>query len=567
VAVSSLQRRLGNLVQTPASTHKTARWPRPSTWYGWLAAVIAVFAAAPIALLAAGLLHPDLDLWAHLWDTILPRMLLNTLLLMVGVGVGTAVIGVSLAWLVTAFRFPGARFFEKALLLPLAVPSFVMGFVFMATFDYAGPVQTAWRSAFGREIAFPNLHNGWGAVIVLTLVLYPYVYLLARAAFREQAATTFEAARVMGYGAWRSFFQLVLPLARPSIVAGVSLAVMEAMTDFAVVRFFGFPTLSEGVVRIWEGRMDREGAAQLAALLLFFILGLLLLEHLLRGKARYHQRSGGRTLAKMPLRGWKAWSAAALCALVLGLAFVMPVGQLLGWALSEFQSATYGDWRSVFGSYVGNSFGLAASAALLTLVLAVVMAHSARFSGKNWLRGMARLGTLGYAMPGSVVAAGVLLTLAPVDRAASGLSVQFGGAGGLLLMGSVVGLMYAYIVRFMAVGYSSVNSSLEKVTPNMEQAARTMGAQPLRVLLKVQAPLISTGIAAGLILVFVDVMKELPATLLLRPFGMDTLSIWSYMLAAESFWQAAAIPALTIVLVGLLPVIMLMRLDGRAQRR
>jgi iron(III) transport system permease protein len=272
-------------------------------------------------------------------------------------------------------------------------------------------------------------------------------------------------------------------------------------------------------------------------------------------------------MARLPLRGWKALAALTACGLVLGLAFVLPVGQLVGWALIEVNNPTYGDWRSVFGTYVGNTFALAAGAALITLGLALFMAHSARFTGKRWVRGFARLGTLGYAMPGSVVAAGVLLTLAPIDHAQAGLSAQMGGAGGLILMGSVVGLMYAYVVRFMAVGYNSVSASFDKVTPNMEQAARTMGARPLRVLLRVHAPLISTGLVAGLILVFVDVMKELPATLLLRPFGMDTLSIWSYMLAAESFWQAAAIPALTILLVGLLPVFLLMRLDGRTQRR
>jgi iron(III) transport system permease protein len=565
MASFSLPRSAGDAA-TPAGA-RSARWPRLSAGYGWLGLIIAGLAAAPILLLGAGLLRPDLALWAQLWNTILPRMLLNTLLLMAGVGVGTAVIGVALAWLVTAYRFPGVRFFERALLLPLAVPAFVMGFVFMATFDYAGPVQTAWRATFGRDAFFPEVRSGLGAVIVLTLVLYPYVYLLARAAFREQAATTVEAARVMGYGTTRTFFRLILPMARPSIIAGVSLAVMEAMTDFAVVRFFGFPTISEGVVRIWEGRMDREGAAQLAALLLFFIVVVLLLEHLLRGKKRYHQRPGGRTLARKPLRGWKGVVAALACAIVLGFAFVMPVGQLVGWALSEINSPTYGDWRSVFPTYVGNTFTLAAVAALITLGLAVLMAHSTRFHGTRWMRGFARLGTMGYAMPGSVVAAGVLLTLAPIDHAQSGLSQSMGGAGGLLLMGSVVGLMYAYVVRFMAVGYNTVNASLDKVTPSMEQAARTMGARPWRVLVRVQAPLISTGIVAGLILVFVDVMKELPATLLLRPFGMDTLSIWSYMLAAESFWQAAAIPALTILLVGLLPVLMLMRLDGRAQRR
>lgn len=517
--------------------------------------VIASLIMLPVLLLAAELLTPKIDLWAELWATILPQMLANTLLLMIGVGIGTLVLGTGLGWVVTAYQFPGRAFFERALLLPLALPAFVMGFTFMSLFDYAGPVQTVRRAIFGRGAVFPDLISGGGAIIVMTLVLYPYVYILARAAFREQASITLEAARMLGCGRWRAFFRVALPLARPSLAAGVSLALMEAMTDFATVRFFSFPTISEGVVRLWEGRMDRVAATELASLLMVFALCLLLIERTMRGRARYHQQGGkGRCVSRTQLRGRASLAATIAVSGVLFFAFLLPVGQLVLWALTEIREHIPGTWETVYWQYVGNSFGLAGIAALTAVGLALLLAHSARIWKSRLVRGVARLGTMGYALPGSVVAAGVLLTLAPIDHAVN----NWLGTG-LILTGSLVGLIYAYVVRFMAVAYQSVDSSMIKVKPSMEEAARTLGSSTMSVLRRVQAPLIANGLLAGFVLVFVDVMKELPATLLLRPFGMDTLGVWAYMLAAESFWQAAAIPALTIVAVGLIPVLFLMR--------
>jgi iron(III) transport system permease protein len=514
----------------------------------------------PLALLLAELLTPDVELWAELSRTILPPMLANTLLLMLGVGMGTLVVGTGLAWLVVTHEFPGRKLIEHALLLPLAVPAFVMGFTFMSLFDYAGPIQTAWRQMFGRGAFFPDIYTGGSAILVMTLVLYPYVYMLARAAFREQAGTTIEAARALGCTRRSAFFRLALPMARPSLAAGVSLALMEAMTDFATVRFFSFPTISEGVVRLWEGRMDRAAATELASLLLVFALGLLLVERWMRGRARFHQQGGkGRRVARLRLLGWRALVAFLAPATVLFFAFLLPVGQLIVWAIAEINGLIPGTWETVYGQYVGNTALLAGGGALATVGVALLLSHGARIYKSALVRGAARLGTLGYALPGSVVAAGVLLTIAPVDHA---LGDVFGT--GLILTGSLAGLIYAYVVRFAAVAYSSVDASMCKVKPSMEEAARTLGASPFRILRRIQSPLIANGVLAGAILVFVDIMKELPATLLLRPFGMDTLGVWAYMLAAESFWQAASIPALTIVAVGLLPVILLMRGGGDA---
>jgi iron(III) transport system permease protein len=522
--------------------------------------LVASIIAVPILLLTLELLTPDIDLWAQLWSTVLPRMIGNTLLLIAGVGVSTLVIGTGLAWLVTMHDFPARRWLDKLLLLPLAVPAFVMGFVFMSLLDFAGPLQTAWRNLFGRGAPFPDLMNGFGAVIVMTLVLYPYVYMLARAAFREQAGVTLEAARALGCNRRRAFWRIALPMARPSLAAGVGLVLMEAMTDFATVRFFSFPTISEGVVRLWEGRMDRVAATELASLLMVFALALLLLERGLRGRSRFDQQGGrGRVPVRLRLRGWRGWAAFAACAGVLLLAFGLPVGQLVLWAINEINGLIPGTWETVYGQYIANTFALSGGAALLTVGLALVLAQGVRAWKTRLVRGAARLSALGYALPGSVIAAGVLLTLAPIDHA---LGDWFGT--GLILTGSVAGLLYAYVVRFMAVAYQSVDASMCKVKPCMEEAARTLGANPWRVLRRIQAPLVVNGMLAGGILVFVDVMKELPATLLLRPFGMDTLGVWAYMLAAESFWQAAAIPALTIVVVGLIPVVLLMRAGDKS---
>ncbi|MCU0498447.1 MAG: iron ABC transporter permease [Anaerolineae bacterium] len=523
--------------------------------------LVACLVAIPVGFLAFQLLIPRWEIWQQLWETTLPRMLGNTLFLLVVVGIGTFTIGTGLAWLVTAYRFPARGLFDRALLLPLAIPSFVMGFVFMATFDFTGPVQTFLRDLFGRGFRI-NIRTGWGAAIVLISVLYPYVYMLARAAFREQAASTFEAARVMGYSRVRALFKLILPLARPSLIAGVTLALMETITDFATVRFFSFPTLSEGVVRLWEGRMDRDAAIEVATLLLFLALGLILLERSLRGQARYYQAGGkGRRPERVQLRGVSAWAAFVICLLVLGFAFVLPAGVLSVWTYREIViGSEIGTWETVYGQYIFNSFSFAGSAAILTVLLAIGVAAGVRGHGTRFARGLARFATLGYALPGSVIAVAVLLVIAPIDH----LLIDLGVTSSLILTGSMIGLLYAYVVRFMSVAYNSVEASLDKVRPNMEQAARTMGAGSTRILWRVQIPLVANGIAVAMILVFVDVMKELPATILLRPFGMDTLAVWTYMLAAESFWQAAALPAMTILVVGLLPVLILMRVGEQS---
>jgi len=537
-----------------------------------LPVLIAIIILLPVGYLVRELLTPNIDLWQQMWDTFLPNMVENTIILTVGVGVGSLVLGVSFAWLTSMYDFPLRAIFDHALLLPLAIPSFIMGFIFMATFDFAGPVQTQLRAWFGDSAPSIPIRSAGGLIIVMTLVLYPYVYILARAAFREQAASTFEAARVMGYSRTQTFFRLVMPLARPSIVAGVTLAMMEAMTDYGTVAFFSFPTLSEGIVRLWNVRFDRETATELASLLLMFALGMILLEWALRGRAKYYQQGGsrGKRPARQMLRGWKRWFAVSACLGLLSVAFILPATQLIVWSVKEIDSPTVGGWdTAIYMDYVWNTVRLSGVAAGLIIGMSVVVAHGTRSNSLTGRRPLARLisrfVTLGYAMPGAVVAVGVLLLVAPIDHQVTDWVEENLGRTdrSLLFTGTMTGLIYAYLVRYMSVGFSSVDSSFQKVTPTMEQAARTMGARSWRVLWRIYVPLLSTGMAAGAILVFVDVMKEIPATLLLRPFGMDTLALWTYFLAMEAFWQAAAIPSLTILVVGLLPVLLLMRVGDR----
>jgi iron(III) transport system permease protein len=528
---------------------------------------IVIFALLPLGALAAQILQVDVERWRHMAQTFLPRALLNTLMLTIGVGLGTLTLGTTLAWLTATCDFPARRWFDRLLLLPMAVPGFIMGFVYVSIFEYAGPVQTTLRAWFGwgrGDYWFPNIASPTGLILVLTLVLYPYVYLLARAAFIGQGTSTFEAAQMMGYTRTQILIRLGMPLALPQIMAGTVLAILEAITDYGTVSYFSFPTLSERIVVLWNTEFQPRTAAQLALLMMGVTLIFFWLEQRMRGKARFYQLAGQGRLERYKLSGIRRWGAALICLTVLGAAFLLPAAQLLLWTISELQHPTVDLWREAFAEYARNSFLLAGGTAGIVVLLALLMAFAARITinarqrRSRWLIG---LGASGYAMPGAVIAAGVLIVVNPMDDAVTDFASAYLGWSSTtyVLTGTVVALIYAYTVRFMSLGLKSAEASLEKISPNMESAARTMGAGSWRVLWRIHFPLISTGLAAGAILVFVDVMKELPATLLLRPFGMDTLALRTYFLSVEGWHRTAAIPALTILLVGLVPVLMLMR--------
>ena len=522
----------------------------------WTTITLGVVAlvVAPIVLVGLGAFSPSVEVWAQLWGGPLPEMLSTTGALLVLVGAGTLVLGTGLAWLTTGYEFPGRRVFTWALMLPLAMPAYILGFVFLAIFDFAGPVQTTLRSVLGADVWFPDVRSTLGVAVVMSLSLYPYVYILARSALREQTPATFEAARMLGDSRRSALRRVVLPMARPSLAAGVVLVMMETLTDFATVQYFNVQTVSVGIYQVWRGMFDRETAVELAALVLIIALLVVGLERLLRGSARFHQRGAPRDIERVPLTGWRSIVAVSACGLVLATAIVIPIAQLLYWLWSS--PAVVTDMSRAL-EYMSNSLGMAVAAAAGCVFFAMLAAGGARFSGSHFVRRVAHLVTIGYAVPGPVVAIGVLVMI-------SWLSGAAGSNPAAIVLLSLTGLVYAYVVRFMALGYGSVDASMEKITPTTVDAAHTLGANPARVMKQIYVPMAGAGAAAGAVLVAIDVLKELPIVLLIRPFGFTTASVWVWELASESRWAAAAIPALLIVVTAMVPIAIYL---GRERRR
>lgn len=537
----------------PGRPRRASAIGRPA--WSFLIVLIAVMVATPVlAVVIDGLSQGgSLNLPRGLAE-----MVLTTFALMLGVGLGTLLIGGGLAWLVTAYRFPFRDMLVWLLVLPLAMPAYILGFVFLSTFDFAGPVQTGLRAVFGPDVWAPQLRSLPGAIVVMSLTLFPYVYLLARAALVEQAPTTYDAARTLGASRVRAFRKVLVPLARPSLAAGLALVMMETLTDFATVQYFGVKTVSVGVYLVWKGTFDVHSATQLSVLVLMFAVAVLAGERLMRGRARYHQRGGrGQGLQPSTLTGWRGWGAALLCVLVLAAGFVAPVAQLLVWAVGDALNDPASVLDPRFADYIANSLVVAAIAAAACVLLALGMGHGLRLGGGRLVRTAAQLTTFGYAVPGAVVGIGVLLAFAALDRGLEGIGVE--GGTGLLVTGSVLGILYAYVVRFLAPAYQAVDASFTKISPSMTLSAMSLGATPRRILTRVHLPLVRPGVAVALVLVMIDAVKELPIVLLLRPFGFTTVSVWVYQLASENFWEKAALPALVIVAVAIIPVFFLFR--------
>ncbi len=529
----------------------------------WLTAALV---ALPVLSVAFNLTSPRGDVWRHLADTILWELLSNTLWLLLGVGALAGFMGTVSAWLVATRRFPGRDVFEWALVLPLAVPTYVIGFVFVALFEFAGPVPTFFRETLNLSWRFPNVRSYGGVVLAMSLVVYPYVYLLALTAFRELGANLTEVARSLGCRSTAVFRRVGLPLARPAIATGVALALMETLADFGTVSVFGYPTLTTGIYRVWFGMFDRVAAGQLAVILMLFALILVVLEQRARGRMRFvqaHGRNIARTLP--PLTGIRGWAATAFVSSILAAGFVVPTAVLVYWSLHAAEASLL---PRNFPELLGNTLALAASACLLAVVAAVVLAYSIRSTRSRALSFAARVASLGYAIPGSVIAVGVLLTLARADgiiNSALGWLADFDA--GLILTGSAFGLLFAYLVRFISVAFFSVESGLTRISGSMDESARSLGAGPGRVLGRVHLPLLRGSLLTALILVFVDVMKEMPATMLIRPFGVDTLAVEVWQRTTESMWTEASAPALSIVAAGILPVVVLTRLRRTNEAR
>ncbi len=527
----------------------------------------ALLLAIPVLVVFGSLVTPQPDLWAHLLQTVLADYVINSLVLAVGVGVLSAAIGTFMAWLVARYQFVGRALVQWLLLLPMAIPAYIMAYSYTGLLDFAGPVQSQLRHWFGwsyGDYYFPEIRSLAGAILMLALVLYPYVYMLARTAFRQQSGSLLEASRTLGLTPRQHFWKVALPVARPAILTGAALAMMEALADYGTVQYFGVTTFTTGIFRTWFGMGNQLGAAQLSALLCSFVLLLLYLEQWSRRKLEFYQQGQKQQEpTRQPVTGLVGVGMLVLCLLPVLAGFVLPALQLTGWALERIEQL----FSPGFIRLLINSFSLAALTAVVTASLALCFAYAKRLSGHWSLRLPVRMASMGYALPGTVIAIGVMLPLAALDnRIDLWAEQQFGIRTGLLLSGTLVALVLAYTVRFIAVALHSVESGLMQITPSMDNAARSLGESPVGVLKRVHLPLLRASVLSALLLVFVDVLKELPATLLLRPFNFNTLSVRAYELASDERLADAALPALAIVLIGLIPVILLSRALDRSNR-
>ncbi|KWK86484.1 ABC transporter permease [Burkholderia ubonensis] len=529
----------------------------------WLAAALAIAAAvaAPLATLVGAAFDADLAHWRHLVEFVLPQALANTLLLLAGVGAIVTLVGTGCAWLVTAYDFPGRRALTWALLLPLAVPTYIVAFAYLDLLHPIGPMQGAIRWLLGfdspRQFRLPDLRSLPGAIFVLGFVLYPYVYLSTRAMFVTQSASLLEAARTLGAGRIATFWRVVVPLARPAIAVGVSLALLETLNDIGASEFLGVQTLTVSVYTTWITRSDLAGAAQIALAMLAIVVGMIVLERYGRRRQRYAHGRRMRPLAPRRLSGPAAWGAAALGWLPVLLGFGAPAAYLA--VETGKRLHLVGGVSAQLLTGLANTLTIALAATAATLACGLVVAWAARAqrdsAGTGPARVGARIASLGYAVPGTVLAIGLLLPLAAADRAIGAAL----GRDGLILMGSAAALVIAYTVRFLAISAGSIEAGLARIPPSLEQAARSLGETAGGTLRRVHLPLLRPALTTSALLVFVDAMKELPATLLLRPLNFDTLATWLYAEAARGTYEEGAVAALAIVLAGLVPVILLAR--------
>ena len=538
--------------------------PLPSGWTV-VGAVVTLILLVPIGAICIYLFAPS-ENWGHLVDTVLLEYVVNSLWLMLGVILGAGSIGVTTAWLTSMCRFPGRDILSWLLLLPLAMPAYIIAYTYTGMLDVSGPLQVWIREAFGLSYGqywFPEVHSIAGAIIMFSLVLYPYVYMLARAAFIGQSICVLEVSRTLGCNRWTSFSKVAVPLARPAIVAGISLALMETLADFGTVQYFGVSTFTTGIYRTWFGMFDAIAAAQLSAILLFFVFGLIMLERWSRRRAHFHHTTNRyQRLPDIPLSRGAAAVALIACVLPLLLGFIVPTVQLIIWALQTWDVML--DHR--FFDLVWHSFALAVGAAVVALMPALILAYGNRINPSKAMRFFSRLSSMGYAIPGTVIAVGVLIPFGALDNMINNFSkTHYDMTLGLFFSGTVFILLFAYTVRFLSVSLQSVESGLEKVRPSMDDAARSMGSNRTTVLRHVHLPIIKGSLLTAIVIVFVDVMKELPATLILRPFDFNTLAVRAYELASDERLADSSTAALAIVAIGIIPVILLSRAISRSR--
>lgn len=535
---------------------------RPSSW-GWVLLVLPIIVLVLLPLISIVIMSftPSENIWPHLISTILPRSIRDTFLLMSGVGILSLIIGTGTAWLVTMYQFRGRTFFEWALLLPLAMPTYMMAYCAVDLLEYSGPIQTGIRSLFGfqdaRDYWFPNIASMPGAILVLSLVLYPYVYLAARASFIQQSVCVLEVARTLGRTPMGAFWSVGLPLARPALIAGLVLALMECLNDYGAVAYFGIETLTASVYSTWQERSNLGGAAQIATLMLLVIIVLLYVERRARSEQKYFQTTGyNRDLPVIHLTGWQETFAFISCALPFILGFALPFYILLS---ASFRFIDF-VWTTEFWRAAGYSVLLASLTAVIAVSVALIIAYGKRVTAHPILKPIGSLAGTGYAIPGAILAIGILIPLAAFDNIVDDfMRSYFGISTGLLLSGSLFALLFAYLVRFLAISLGTIEAGFHKISPNLDGAARTLGQNSIGGFRLVLLPIMRPSVAAAALLVFVDTMKELPATLLLRPFNFDSLATLVFEFASREEFEEAGLAGLTIVAFGLIPLLLLNR--------
>ena len=523
----------------------------------WVTVISSLCISLPLLVIITTFFTGSFQLWQHLYETVLSDYLINSFWLVLGVGSGVLLIGVPTAWIISSYDFPFKRIFSWALLLPLAMPAYIIAYTYTGMLDFAGPVQTSIRELTGWQAGdywFFNIRSLPGAIAMLTLVLYPYVYLLARSAFLEQSASLIEAGRSLGYSYKQTILNLSLPLARPAIIAGVTLALMETLADFGTVQYFGVNTFTTGIFRAFYSFGDTAAATQLATILLSFVALLIFVERYSRRQIRYHTVRG-KPLKQIHLTGKKAYIAFLICLLPLLFGFLIPALQLAYWALFK------AEYEETFLSLAWNSFYLALAAALIASSLALIFAYAKRLhSQQKTITTVTSMASMGYALPGTIIAIGVIVPFSWLDHQIIDFAKRwFDVNPGLVFSGTLISLLFAYTVRFLAVSFGAIDSGLQKIKPNLDDAGRSLEHKPIQILKLIHFPLLRNSVLTAMLIVFVDVLKELPATLILRPFNFNTLSVRAYELASDERLIDAAPSSILIVLVGLIPAILLSR--------
>ncbi len=529
---------------------------RPASVWRLIPFLVAALVLIPIGTILSSFFAPTSDIWQHLVETTLLSLIINTFWLALGVVSGTTLLGVSLAWLTAVCEFPGRKLFSWALLLPLAVPAYVTAFVVLGLFDFTGPVQSAFRSWLGPDAWFPEVRGRMGVITVMVLAFYPYVYLLARNAFLTQGKRSLEASQSLGLNRTQGFFRVALPMARPWIAGGVMLALMETLADFGTVAVFNYDTFTTAIYKAWFGMFSLPAASQLASLLLVIVFALIVMEQQIRIRMRYAEVKQSARADRIALSGWRSVTATALASGTLFFAFLLPIGQLVIWAANSLVQ----DLDSRYLGFLWHSLLLSTLAALLTSTVALLLVYATRRHPDAATRNAVRIATLGYALPGTVLAVGMFVPLASLDNWIGEVTLQlFQIETGLLIQGTLVIMLLAYLTRFLAVSHSPIDSAMQRITSSIDEASMSMGINGWMMLRRVHLPILKSGIFTAGALVFVDVMKEMPITLMTRPFGWDTLSVRIFEMTSEGAWEQAALPAVALVISGLIPIILFMR--------